>query len=65
MSRELVCTRCADLVEVHEHPREWIDPDLYVCGTCLSPVERPQLRLVQGGRSETPAYDPTQMEIPY
>lgn len=33
--RSLVCTRCEDLVEVHEPQGEWIDPAVYVCGDCL------------------------------
>jgi hypothetical protein len=63
-TRPLVCARCAETVRVTEAPREWIDPALYVCGTCLRPAARPQLELV-GRRSETPAYDPSQMAIPY
>jgi len=63
-TRPLVCALCAETVRVTEAPREWIDPAVDVCGTCLRPAARPQLELA-GRRTETPAYDPSQMAIPY
>lgn len=32
--RILICTRCANPVEVHEPQGEYIDPERYVCGDC-------------------------------
>lgn len=39
--RALVCTRCGTLVDLIELPAPWIDPDEYVCGLCLQPLELP------------------------
>lgn len=32
--RILDCTSCAEPVEVHELPSEYLDPETYVCGGC-------------------------------
>jgi hypothetical protein len=64
--RELTCTRCLELVEVYELPGPWIAEELFVCMRCRQGEQpAPQLELLQGGRRETPAYDPSQASIPF
>jgi hypothetical protein len=66
--RVLICRVCRDRVRVYELPGPFIDPDLYVCGECLRPVEDErgeQLSLVREGREEVRDYDPTIAEIPF
>jgi len=61
-SRTLMCTRCMYDVEVYEVPVRFIDPDLYVCGECLTPERhREQLELARG---EVRNYDPDISLIP-
>lgn len=60
--RLLACTRCRDKVRVHEIPRPFIDPDLYVCGECAQPKPVPQLALEE--RTETKDYDPSIAAFP-
>jgi hypothetical protein len=62
--RVLVCTSCREYVGVHEIPDRWIDPDLYLCGTCHTPVpDGHQMPLEPP--EHTPRYDPAQAEIPF
>jgi hypothetical protein len=72
--RLLTCTRCRERVRVYEPQGEWIDPDLYVCGTCRPPDGGrgadafEQLRLgpaAEGLREETRDYDPLIARIPF
>jgi hypothetical protein len=51
-------------VNVHEEPREFIDPKRYVCGACLENVPAP-LSLLDPERTETHTYNPQLAEIPY
>lgn len=60
--RRLWCTRCGENVRVHEEPREFIDPALYVCGLCLEPVAQPELH---PEREETRTYDPAIAAVPF
>jgi hypothetical protein len=62
--RRLDCTRCSQVVNVYEEPREFIDPALYVCGACLENVTAP-LSLLDPERTEVHNYDPALAEIPY
>lgn len=32
--RDLLCTRCDQLITVHELPTEFLEPASYVCGEC-------------------------------
>lgn len=64
--RVLACTTCGDDVLVYELPREWIQEELYRCGLCQrGEGHPPQLELLQGMRSEAPAYNPAQSSIPF
>jgi hypothetical protein len=47
---------------VHELPVQFIDPDLYVCGNCLSPKPG---QLDIGERTETRRYDPSISRMPH
>jgi DNA-directed RNA polymerase subunit RPC12/RpoP len=62
VGRELACTRCQEVVIVIE-PVEYIDPERYVCGNCMRPVEG-QLEMVDGHRVEERAYDPDLAAFP-
>ncbi len=61
--RRLRCTTCRDTITVYELPREFIDPSLYVCGSCLHPVDAPQFQF--GERVEERVYDPAIAAIPF
>lgn len=66
--RVLTCTICFEQWLVHEIPVEFIDPDLYVCPSCLSGEEPDASQLALAGselRSETREYDPSIAKIPY
>ena len=71
--RLLRCIRaaCREQVRVYELPGVFIDPDLYVCGECMVPIEErpgePQLSLegAAGIREETRDYDPDLAQIPF
>lgn len=60
--RTLTCIQCACPVQVHEIPRPFIDPHLFVCGHCLKPA-RVQLEL--GPRREERRYDPAIAAVPF
>jgi hypothetical protein len=68
-SRVLPCTRCRAFVRVYEPQGRWIEEDLYVCGSCLRPIEEqerePQLELWGITREETPDYRPEIAAIPF
>lgn len=57
-ARTLVCTTCKTPVTVHEQPRQFIDPQLYICGQCLTSAQ-PTLE----PRQETRTYDPAIADI--
>lgn len=59
--RELECTRCHEIIGVHEPWGPAIDPHRYICGHCLGPVSQPEL--VEAHRVETPSYNPDQADI--
>jgi hypothetical protein len=72
--RPLRCQHCRELVLVFESPCPFIDPELYVCRHCLTPIagrENVQLELPQldgrGGtlREEQRRYDPAIAAIPF
>jgi hypothetical protein len=67
--RELVCTDCAEIVEVFEEPYEFVDPDRYRCGDCMQDRKQPEQRTLElvpkPKRSERKAYDPAQSAIPF
>jgi hypothetical protein len=60
-SRKLDCTHCRARITVHEIPVQFLDPQRYVCGWCLTD-KTPTLTepLVEVKR-----YDPTTAEVPY
>lgn len=60
--RRLTCIRCGQRIVVHEEPREFIDPKLFVGGCCLEPREQLEL---DGEREETHSYDPAIAAIPF
>jgi hypothetical protein len=62
--RRLDCTTCGQTIQVHEQPREFIDPALYVCGQCLQPTVV-QPTLLDPERSEVRQYDPAIAELPF
>ena len=59
--RRLLCIRCGQPVRVHEEPREFLDPALFVCGECLQPTG--ELPLEE--REETRTYHPALARIPF
>ena len=60
--RILTCIRCGQPVRVHEEPREFIDPSLFVGGCCLEPSDQLEL---DGEREETRRYDPAIAAVPF
>jgi len=62
--RHLTCTRCQLDIQVHEEPREFIDPARYICGACLKPAAG-QTSLLDQPQPETHGYDPELAAIPY
>ena len=79
--RVLRCTLCDQDVNVHESPRAFIDPKLYVCLLCVGADQQsretePQLTFWQWSivddplrkdllRTEYRSYDPALAAIPY
>lgn len=60
--RILLCKQCGQPIRVHEEPREFIDPKLFVGGCCLEPTDQLEL---DGEREETRWYDPAIAAVPF
>lgn len=68
LGRLIRCTRCPQQWDVIEIPRPFVDPDLYVCPTCRTPVGGEQLAIDDDPEPIVPIdelhYDPAIAEIP-
>lgn len=73
--RQLICTRCDEVVEVWEYvltPLDaqeaelpFIDPERFVCERCMMPVLEHEQTSLLDERQERRRYDPMLSEIPY